>query len=229
MLVREQLGRRTVAIHPAASPGAKGSAAPGPSPDRRAKTATRPGGLLWTTSPDGGVRFGPAITSGVACVAANNFALCGLDAANGKTLWRQTIPGGSITWSLAAADGTVYIVGEERLPVRAAGAHRRHRWKVGGVFGGPALANGAIYIASAASSGNAPLYALRATNGARRWSTNAINGGVVYASAAGGFVFVTGSFGSLSALRTNDGTEMWNTSPAAARNRIPWPRGVSCT
>jgi serine/threonine protein kinase/outer membrane protein assembly factor BamB len=225
VLVREQLGRRTVAVHPAASPGVKGSTAPGPSPDRRAKTVTRPGGLMWTARPDGGVRFGPAITRGVACVAANNVALCGLDAANGQTLWRQTIPGGSITWSLAAADGTVYIVGEDSVLYALRALSGVIRWKVGGVFGGPSLANGAIYIASAASSGNAPLYALRATDGARLWSSNAINGGVVYASAAGGFVFATGSFGSLSALRPNDGTELWITKPGGGTQSNPVAAG----
>jgi len=225
VLVREQLGRRTVAVHPAASPGVKGSTAPGPSPDRRTKTGTRPGGLLWTARPDGGVRFGPAITSGVACVAANNVALCGLDAANGQTLWRQTIPGGSITWSLVAADGTVYIVGNDGVLYALRALSGGIRWKVGGVFGGPSLANGAIYIASAGSSGNAPLYALRATDGARLWSSNAINGGVVYASAAGKFVFATGSFGSLSALRPNDGTELWTTKPGGGTQSDPVAAG----
>ena len=186
MLVREQLSSRTVTIHPAASPGAKGSTAPGPSPDRIAKTAARPGSKLWTTSAGGGVRFGPAVTSGVACIVANNFALCGLDAANGKTLWRKTIPGGSITWSLVAAGGTVYIVGNNGFLYALHALTGRQRWKVGGVFGGPALANGVIYIAGAASSGSAPLYALSAANGTRRWSADAINGGVVYASAAAG-------------------------------------------
>ena len=213
VLVREQLSSRTVTIHPAASPDAKGSTAPGPSPDRIAKTVARPGSKLWTTSAGGGVRFGPAVTSGVACIVASNFALCGLDAANGKTLWRQTIPGGSITWSLVAADGTVYIVGNNGFLYALHALTGRQRWKVGGVFGGPVLANGVIYIAGAASSGSAPLYALSAANGTRRWSADAINGGVVYACAAGGFVFVTGGVGSLSALRTSDGTEIWNIKP----------------
>ena len=223
VLVREQLGHQTVAVHPAASPGAKGSTAPGPSPDRPATTARRPGGLLWTASPDGGVRFGPAITSGVACVAANNVALCGLDAASGRTLWRQTIPGGSITWSLAAAGGTVYIVGNDGVLYALRALNGAIRWKVGGVFGGPSLANGAIYIAS--SLGNAPLYALRATDGARLWSSNAINGGVVYASAAGGFVFATGSFGSLSALRPSDGNELWTSRPGGGTQSNPVAAG----
>ena len=225
VLVREQLGSRTVTIHPAASPGAKGQAAPGPSSDRIAKTAPRPGTTLWTTSAGGGVRFGPAVTSGVACIVANNFALCGLNAANGKTLWRKTIPGGSITWSLAAVGGTVYIVGNNGFLYALHALTGTPRWKVGGVFGGPALADGVIYIASAVSSGSPPLYALSAATGAHRWSTNAINGGVVYASAAGGFVFVTGSFGSLSALRTSDGNEMWNIKPGGGTQSNPVAAG----
>ncbi|HEY7014570.1 MAG TPA: serine/threonine-protein kinase [Streptosporangiaceae bacterium] len=223
VLVREQLGHRTVAVHPAASPGVKGSTAPGPSPDRRVTAARRPGGLLWTASPDGGVRFGPAITSGVACVAANDVALCALDAASGQTLWRQTIPGGSITWSLAAADGTVYIVGNDGVLYALRALNGVIRWKVSGVFGGPSLANGAIYIAS--SAGSAPLYALRTTDGARLWRSNAINGGVVYASAAGGFVFATGSFGSLSALRPSDGNELWTTKPGGGTQSNPVAAG----
>ncbi len=225
LLVRDELSSRTVAINSAASPGAKGSTTPGPSPDRRAKTARRAGTKLWTTSAGGGVRFGPAVTGVVACIVASDFSLCGLDTADGSTLWRKTIPGGSITWSLAAANGVVYIVGNNGVLYALRAANGKTLWKAGGVFGGPALAGGVLYIASAANSGSAPLYALRAATGTRLWSTSAINGGVVFASAAGGFVFVTGSFGSLSALRTSDGTEIWNTKPGGGTQSDPAAAG----
>jgi outer membrane protein assembly factor BamB len=223
VLVREELSRPTV-IHPA-SAGPKGTTTPGPSPQRRAKTPRLPGSTLWKSSAGGGVLLGPAVTSGVACVVASQFVLCGLDSSDGATLWRKTIPRGSITWSLAAADGTFYIVGNNGVLYALHAVNGRTLWQARGMFGGPSLQDGVIYIASAVTAGSAPLNALRADTGRRIWSTSAINGGAVYATAAGDFVYVTGYFGSLSALRTSDGTEIWNTSPGGGTQSDPVAAG----
>lgn len=147
-----------------------------------------------------------------------------LDADDGSVRWARSthvssspvVHGGRVHYAAMRPDG--------RAAVRALDAERgADRWRTD-VGGGeavtrvtaPAIAGGRVYATVATARGGRVL-ALDASDGTRRWTVETDAGVHASPAVADGRVYVASHDGTVSALATADGEELWTARPLATR------------
>ena len=112
-------------------------------------------GVAWSRTGRGSYMPTPLVYGGILYVLANNGVLDAYRVATGEEIYRQRLPhpGSGFSASPVAADGKIYISGEDgEVIVVAAGPEFRHiATNTVGEFlmATPALSGGAMYIRSA--------------------------------------------------------------------------------
>ena len=122
---------------------------------------TNPGQLLWTYTTNGGVYAIPAVAGGVVYIGSADDNLYALSARSGALIWTNGFAG--LVRTAAVANGVVYVTAQDgnAYAVSAAYASVLATAATGYTyFGGPAVADGRLFIASA--SGTVSAYALSA-------------------------------------------------------------------
>ena len=171
------------------------------------------GSLIWQYY--GGassVESSPAIIGGIVYVGylwdGHNGYVVALNATNGALIWRFATNSGMES-SPTVVDGVVYIGSWYGYVYALNATNGALIWSLltgGPVFSSPALVNGVVYVGS---GGGGYVYALNAANGAIIWAFH--TGSEVYSSPAivNNVVYVGSDDGKVYALRTSDGSEIW--------------------
>lgn len=184
-----------------------------------------------------GIRLRPAYADGKLYVASTDGQLAALDAASGKTIWRDDTRTqgwfgfGNKRYPDAlyaggpAVDGSLMAVGTldgHVYGIDAATGKQRWAAEVSDeVVSTPVIDNGVVY----ARTNDGRIYALDATNGTRKWVND--QGNVPLLSLRGngpllvshGVVFLGSDDGKISALRSDSGGTQWQQAIAKGEGR----------
>lgn len=155
----------------------------------------------------------------VLVITANGSAntVYALNPADGTPRWTRQLPNSS-SLMLAAADGTIYIVGQYGAITALRAQDGSQLWSITGHLGlyiQPVADGGMLFVsAQGSSTTHGYLDAYRASDGSRVWEHDeGFNTGASL-GASGGVLYANGG-ASLSALRESDGGTLWQQSVTA--------------
>ncbi|MDQ2055083.1 MULTISPECIES: PQQ-binding-like beta-propeller repeat protein [Halobellus] len=133
-----------------------------------------------------------------------------LAASDGSQEWQQTLAnGGSKTWGITYADGTLYAGTNEGIVYAIDAASGSIDWEfenIASVSTIPVLADGTLYVAS---TGDNTLHALDPAIGTRQWQVS-INGTPTSPVYADGVLYLGAQDNYVYAFDASDGTELWS-------------------
>ncbi len=173
------------------------------------------GSVLWQTKIDGAVEELPVVANGVVYISSlvgqdGPAYLSALRASDGAVLWRYK--GDSYIPAPLISNGVVYIVAEDDGITALQASDGTRLWhftaQQGFAYEESSIINGTLYVSAGSSGEPGDVYALRASDGSALWRYTTsdfadmltIQNGVVY-------LF---SQSKLSALRANDGHQIWS-------------------
>lgn len=190
------------------------------------------GSVIWRQRLDGAISAPPTVDGGRVYAMGRNGSAAALDSATGRILWQldgAPRAGGMLgAGAIAASGGQVYLpyAGGQLNAVAADGATQwaagiagarlgRAYTGFGDVTGDPVVANGVIYVGSAAGK----TAAISAATGQRIWTANegALNAPLV----AGGSVFVVNDQARLVRLDAATGAVIWAQTMPYFRDERP--------
>ncbi|GLC23553.1 PQQ-binding-like beta-propeller repeat protein [Roseisolibacter agri] len=181
----------------------------------------RTGAPRWKRRTGGPVYASAAVARGIVGIASGDGSVYGLDAATGAVRWTYALPASvsAFAQSPAATDGTRFFIGAwdrhvyaldaatGALVWRRPGTDRSFAYSA--AIGGPAVADGVVYIPS---NGNV-MHAFDAVTGETRWTYSSPGDKVGYSSPAvvDGRLYVgcLGDRGEVRCLDARDGRELW--------------------
>ncbi len=178
-------------------------------------------GLDWSMT--GPYRSSPAVQGGVAYLSCEKAAVCAVDAASGRLLWRTTV-GNDYAPRMPVVSGAIVYVGWSRPATVTALATSTGvvLWssqiavRTYDVQGPPVVSDGLVHQAVADDK----IYTLDAFTGAQRWVTDvslpsppAVADGVLY---VGGAKAPGANGGSIYALRATTGQVLWKREAQSA-------------
>ncbi len=194
--------------------------------------AANSGAVQWRQRLDGALSGPPTVSGGQVYALGRNGSAAALDTGSGRILWQiEGAPrvGGMLgAGAIAVSGGTVYLPysagqltavsqGGDQLWTAGIAGQRLGRAYAGfgDVTGDPVVANGVIYVGSAAGK----TAALSAATGQRIWTAGegALNAPLV----AGGSVFVVNDQARLVRLSANDGAVIWSQTMPYFKNTRP--------
>ncbi len=170
------------------------------------------GSLLWRSTIDGAVGDQPVVAGGVVYVISSTditATLYALRESDGTQLWRYTSNGPEMSTPVVAS-GVVYLGTQEDRVLALQASSGTQLWRYSDNGAGllsPQLVDGVIYVtANDEKPGN--VYALRPGDGRLLWHYSAgapLDGTTVI----DGVAYVTAQDGTLTALSTGDGHQLW--------------------
>lgn len=179
------------------------------------------GKLAWAYETDGGVYASAVVVNGTVYVTSgsvdaqrDDVDLYALDAERGTLKWRVPVLGtfgstptvGDGVIYLGSTSGFLYALDAETGNlVWTFEADKSLSKTAGAITGAPLLLNGNLFFGTT----NRQVYAVRAENGTLAWKVRLDEDVVGSAATDGQRVFVTGDFGTLYALNSQDGAILW--------------------
>ena len=189
--------------------------------DDAIKPAAAPGLVQrWTGTTGGPVRSSPAVIAGVVYVGSDDGRVYAYNATTGAVEW--SVPLGAPVASSPAFDATNMYVGTDDHKLHAIRlSDRAELWSAtldsgfGGLTSVPLVSGGIVFASSATS-----VYAYKATNGAKLWSTALTATGTLSVPSSTGNVIYVSSYADATVWAYRfDGVLMWS-------NTVPGPRAA---
>lgn len=173
---------------------------------------TSNGSLLWRSTIDGAVGDQPVVADGVVYVISSTditASLYALRESDGSQLWHYTSNGPEMSTPVVD-NGVVYLGTQEDkvLALRASSGTLLWQYSDNGVgLLSPDLVDGVVYVtANDEKPGN--IYALRASDGRLLWHYSA-GASLNWTTVIDGVAYVTSQDGTLAALSTSNGHQLW--------------------
>ncbi len=120
-----------------------------------------PGQMLWSYTTNGAIYAGPAVAGGLVYIGSADGSLYALNAHSGALVWNNGL--GALVRPAAVANGVVYVTAQNGTAYAIAASYGSILATAAAgftFFGGPAIADGRLYIAS--TFGTVSAYALSA-------------------------------------------------------------------